>query len=70
MAASAKRVPLVDGAGVVGAVRGAGGVDGATRGADEVDWAVRGAGRVNGAARGAGRRASGGIKAACGRHGR
>jgi hypothetical protein len=41
----------------------------AARGAGGVDRAARGVGRVDRAARGAGRRASGGVKATCGRHG-
>jgi hypothetical protein len=69
VAESAKRVLLVDEAGVAGAVRGAGGVDGAARGAGEVDRATRGVGIDDGAARGAGRSASGCVEAACGTSG-
>jgi hypothetical protein len=57
MAWSAKQVPLVDGAGVAGVVRGAGGVDVAARGTGGVDVATREGGDAtrgagNGARRG------------------
>jgi hypothetical protein len=67
MAGSAKRVPLVEGAevvGVDGAACGAGRVGGVARGASGV-----GASRVDGAARGADRHASGGVEATCGMDG-
>jgi hypothetical protein len=54
MAGSAKRVPLVEGAGVTGVVRGTGWVGVAARGAGGVGVAARDAGGVSVAARGAG----------------
>jgi hypothetical protein len=54
MEGSTKRVPLVKGVGVAGAVRGAGGVSVAMCGAGGVDMAACGVDEVNEAMRGAG----------------
>jgi hypothetical protein len=62
MAGSAKRVPLIEGAEVVG-------VGGAARGAGGIGGVARGASRVDGATRGADRHASGGVEATCGMDG-